>query len=513
MEELKKTIIEMGEKIPCNDSAVIAEGDVIVPDIKPDVKKIMSADAKAVVKKSEFLGNVLKVSGTIFINILYLAETAEEEKEKICAINTRFDFADEIKLSGGENINAVANACVRHIDFSLVNSRKLNLKIYVGLSVCAYEKKMIEFLDEEENSCLEVKKNKNRLYSVIDETTREVIVSENIALPQSKADIGEILKVELTALGGECKLLTNKILVKGILNVNMLYISADSDEDLESLDVEIPFSDVFDVEGIKEDSLCNVNFGIKDYYYNVKNDINDNPRNVAFEALVDVYISVGEIIETEIAEDCYIPGKNSVAKRQSFTGYEIKEDKDRRVNIKERMESHNGPVTEVCSCLVKPVILEQIIKEGTVIVKGLAICSVVAKTNDDAVVFDVKEAPFEYSLDAGELTDNSIFESDICVLSKNYNLSGGDVEVNATFGLHTKILCPVSFDAVTECSIVETENEEKPAMLVIYFVQKGDEMWDVAKKYKTTPLKIRLANNLDEKDKICAGMKLLIPTV
>lgn len=53
----------------------------------------------------------------------------------------------------------------------------------------------------------------------------------------------------------------------------------------------------------------------------------------------------------------------------------------------------------------------------------------------------------------------------------------------------------------------------KTSMLMIYFVQSGDELWNVAKKYVTTSEKIRSANNLGDSDIIKPGMKLLIPKI
>ena len=48
------------------------------------------------------------------------------------------------------------------------------------------------------------------------------------------------------------------------------------------------------------------------------------------------------------------------------------------------------------------------------------------------------------------------------------------------------------------------------SQLVIYFVQKGDTLWNIAKHYNTTVKSIKDANKL-ESDLIIPGQKLLIP--
>ena len=50
------------------------------------------------------------------------------------------------------------------------------------------------------------------------------------------------------------------------------------------------------------------------------------------------------------------------------------------------------------------------------------------------------------------------------------------------------------------------------ASLVIYYVQPGDTLWNIAKKFKTTIDLIKNSNNLKD-DKIYPGQQLIMPKV
>ncbi len=58
----------------------------------------------------------------------------------------------------------------------------------------------------------------------------------------------------------------------------------------------------------------------------------------------------------------------------------------------------------------------------------------------------------------------------------------------------------------------ETENDEKRG-IVIYFVQKGDNLWEVAKRYAVPRDEILKFNNMAESDKLENGNRLFIPSM
>ena len=47
--------------------------------------------------------------------------------------------------------------------------------------------------------------------------------------------------------------------------------------------------------------------------------------------------------------------------------------------------------------------------------------------------------------------------------------------------------------------------------ITVYFVQNGDDMWNIAKRYHTMPSDIVSVNSLDENAPLYVGQQLLIP--
>lgn len=62
---------------------------------------------------------------------------------------------------------------------------------------------------------------------------------------------------------------------------------------------------------------------------------------------------------------------------------------------------------------------------------------------------------------------------------------------------------------VTDISATEEEEKDIP-VVVLYFVQKGDDIWNIAKRYHSKISDIEQINKIDG-DNIKEGMMLLIP--
>ena len=92
------------------------------------------------------------------------------------------------------------------------------------------------------------------------------------------------------------------------------------------------------------------------------------------------------------------------------------------------------------------------------------------------------------------------------------SLAGGEaVEIKAVLTFDTFIRRAVPTEVITEVEMqpLDLEELEKRPGIVGHIVQKGEDLWSLAKKYMTTEAGIREVNSL-EGDTVKPGDKLLI---
>jgi LysM repeat protein len=97
----------------------------------------------------------------------------------------------------------------------------------------------------------------------------------------------------------------------------------------------------------------------------------------------------------------------------------------------------------------------------------------------------------------------------IVVENKSVTVQNGNVEANVTLNIIAEV---ENIDKITIIGNIEEENlnPEEFDSMYMYIVKKGDTLWTIAKKYKTTVDKIANVNNILDENKIDIGQKLLI---
>lgn len=113
------------------------------------------------------------------------------------------------------------------------------------------------------------------------------------------------------------------------------------------------------------------------------------------------------------------------------------------------------------------------------------------------------------SADCGEMS----FDPAVGVCSCSASVGGDRVETKVSILISGSVYCNVRETVVTNLAI----SEEKPKLpdegsaLVLYFCDSGECIWDIAKRYNTSPSAIMEENGLEDEVVSCRSM-LLIPS-
>lgn len=506
--ELIKEEKRYWETVITGAERVNSEGDIIVPDVKPDVLKVLQIDARSVITDKGLTTGGLYAQGKIYVNILYLADGADEETG---CIKTVLDFRTKIDNPRiTQDMRLKIESDVVKIDFILLNSRKLSLKAVVSVNYEITAQKAIEIpscFDTDEGECVE-KCIKIDTIGADEEYVFSVRGAAEVA--SGKPSVKEVIKTDIKVIDREIKVVASKIIINGTLGVCALYFA--DNNSIDYCEGEMSFTEVFAVEEILEDDLCNIDMKIGEIDLDLAQDNDGDIRIINLECVVSMNARAKRTEEIRYIDDCYCPGKKTEVSymEQEVRGYvdNIKKETNER-NIIE-CDENIPEIGRIYNVVAEPEVAKCTVGNGGVDVEGrVKLYILYLTTNSKCSVYSIKkDLPFEYYHPCESVKEGMDCETKVAVWHLSHNLnSKGEIEIKYTLEQDIRITEKLNLKLISDA---KTEEKDEDNDIIIYFLKKGDSLWSVGKKYGVRVSDIMEMNGL-ESDKVMEGQKLLIP--
>ncbi len=486
--------------------------DIIVPDVKPDILKILQLDASACVTDKSVSDGRAGVNGRAQVKILYIPDS---ESENIKSIITSFDFSQNIDNKNiGDNMKALVTANVDNAEFSLTNSRKLRVKLTVCLDYEIVEEKNVEIaVDTSDSESAEVLKESVSLQNCVSLQEEEFTLSDNIEIPSTQTAINEILKADARITDAEYKTVTGKIAAKGAAAISVLY--TDDENKIRFMEAEIPFTEVFDCPDAGDDTVCDIDYYVSDIRCEAQEDADGDKRVIFVEITVLAQIKAADNVVIDIISDCYEPYMNTQLIKEETELEEIIARPSAQNTIRETIEAGGDApqVSGVYDVITKPCVTSTLLKNGHLQAEGKIETYILYLTDSpDAPVYSIKrDIPFSYTLDAREDGDDLITEIKAEVKHTAYNLNmAGEIELRCILSLCANIIRKRRIDVIDDI-VTEDISPDSGRGIVIYFVQPGDSLWGIAKRYAVPRDAVTSFNNLSDAEPPAPGTRLFIP--
>ena len=137
--ELNKQEINITEDKCSASIKAISESDIIVPDSKSDCMRILEVDALPCISEKHISKDYITLSGNLGYRIIYLGDDGSVE-----TIEYNAPFSKQIDAAGCDDTMTCFVKCdVSHVEYSVINSRKLNIKSAMDVRAKAYCKQEV----------------------------------------------------------------------------------------------------------------------------------------------------------------------------------------------------------------------------------------------------------------------------------------------------------------------------------------------------------------------------------
>ena len=489
-------------KVICEKKEVInIQGDMIVPDSKPDILNTITTNGIPCIYKKEIMEGKIRIDGNIMTYIMYLADG---NTDNIRGLNTGLDFSETIsipELEMGMDVELIPT--VKFIECRVLNGRKIAIKVTIELSMKIYSKEAIEIITDIGDEDIQILSKTIKVNSLLGNGSTKVFSKENISIPNTD-NLAEILSIQIGLVDKDIKISYNKVLAKSEIEVKMAYLTEEGN--ICKTQTRLPLVGFIDMPNVKEENICETSYMIRNVMIK-PNSIEEH--SVYIEMEVEISCMVYEEKEIKTIQDMYCPGKKMDFKKMMVNTITNKESKRNTCNIREKVNVsglENGTIVDV---VINPIINKENKLNGKIVYEGEVELNFIF-TDNSVVGINTKKVtvPFEQTVDG--ILENCKIETNIEVNSQEFINQLGTVNSNLDLNFETNTYRTTAIPVINDI-VVEEQDDLEDYSVIIYVAKQGDTLWKIAKRFGSTVDDIVRVNGIERPDKLNVGEKIYIP--
>ncbi len=512
--ELLQKVIHMNKLKARTTIQLTFDDDFNVPDMKPDIMKIMKEQGNIVLSEVRAMNGKVMLKGSLSFQLLYLSEN---DTRPIHSINGEIPFEEVVHLDEAgveDHIKVKWNR--EDFTVNLINSRKISAKAIVTFFITAeemYDAEAVSGMETEENVCV-----KNRDLTMAKQVLSKkdtLRIKEEFPLPAGKPNIGEILYYNITTSNISTRLLEDKLEINGDVSLFVIYTGEDG-KGLSFMEAQRQFQGNVEANNATEGMVPDVEMIVLRQDVQVKPDVDGEERIFDMEAVLNLELRIYENEQVTLLEDAYAVDRELVPVKGEacYESMLMKNNSSMRVQDRIEIPSGTGKVLELCHASGEVQLDEQQIVENGIHVEGVVELQLLYLTDDDfAPVSAVKGMiPFQHTIEVRGISPESVFEVRPSLEQLSAVMANGnEAEAKVVISLDT-----IVFDKIREPVITGMKEEEIPASyyeslpgMIGYIVKNGDSLWSIAKKFHIQVNRLLEMNEKSSED-VKEGEKILI---
>ena len=487
------------------NEVIFIEGDMIVPDSKPDILNTINTSGNVCIYKKEIMDEKIRLDGNINTYIMYLSDNSDEA---VRGLNTNLDFSENINLPNCTSdmlVNSDIN--IKSIECKVLNGRKINIKVGLEVRLKVYANENIDIVNGiNNNSNIQTLEENLRVNSLVGSGNTKVYVKDTIPVDNTD-NLAEILKANINLVDRDIKISYNKILAKAEAEIRIMYLTEENT--INTVINKIPVVGFIDIQNVNEENMCDTNYEIKNMIIKPNN---IEEHSIYIELEVEVSTMVYEEKQINLIQDLYSPSEEVTFNKRKVRTMSNKNNIQKTCQIREKVnipEIENKTLLDVD---IKPIINKESKMESRIIYEGELELNFIFTANTIIDINSIKvKVPFQFNVNDIENCDQMDIGTNMEIVSQDFIIGlGGEVSCNVDIAFNLSMSRNVNLNIIEGLNTEENRDLEDYS-LILYIVKEGDTLWEIAKRFRSTIDDIVRTNGIENPDKIDVGQKLFIP--
>lgn len=482
------------------------DADFSVADYLADIKKVLKCKITPYISSRQITGNVLVVEGTAMISVIYANDTgaissAEQE------VPFKKSFETNRLMDGGScKVFAAASthAC------RAVTERKLSVKGSVRLDATVFTIEKTEIISDIDSDCFEQLRGETPATTPLGIAEKTLVIDEELILPQNMPAAQRILRSGASALVTDCKIISNKIIVKGNVRVCVLYCT--KEDALQKHTADIPFNQIIDLIGIGEHCECEARADVCGLSLSSRTLQNGECRSFMLTSKLLITAAARCDSDIPVVFDAYSTRFTASIQKNDVCFTRIAKQVNESFLCKKKITLPEGSMQQIADlwCGMNPC-TARADGSGMIIAGGIAVNAITVDSNAEPG-FAERIIDFEYPISVeGELKRPKC-RPEVQILNSDFSVTGPDeLELRIELMIHATVYDSDTIPLITGIEVDETAPiAADSAALIAYYADRGENVWEISKSFLANREELLELNHITE-DVVQTPKMLLIP--
>ena len=484
----------------------------IVNEAYPAIEKIIAHKERVVSDNVSVRNHQVVIDGSMSYEMMYYSE----ESDRVYGLEGEKNFQEIVKLPDVEEGEGSVRLEIISTSVKLIDSRRYLYKVGVMAYVTVEQIEDLECIRLPQGEDAQILEKEIEMLAIKADKNEMVQVHEIIRLPQGKPAIEKIVWKEVELQSVSTKVMDRQVEVSGELSVFLMYRTDVENSPEQWLETTIPFTQIIESEEAAEGMVSYATVKLHTVNLAVQMNQDNELKEIAIAALLQMNIKLFEEKETSVIEDIYSPKRKMIPEFEEGKYYKllVKNQARTKETIKVEVENTGERILQLCHGSAELRIENVIVGDNSIKILGKILAKIIYVSTDDhnPICCRKKEIPFEHIVDAENARGQDKYYIDWRTEQITANMiSGNEVEMKVVIAMEVFVFREekgVFLKGVREEEF-QPEELSKIPLIKGYVVDKGDTLWHLAKINHTTVEEIVRQNNLAG-EKLKEGDKLLI---
>lgn len=504
-------LVNKSECVVENTAEQVLEMEVSLAEYHGEIMQILKCIPDIKIMSKQVTSNKIIIDGYVNFKIIYISK----ENKNINCYEQNMSFNKSIDLNNEYKDHIVdVDYKIDYLNCRAINERRIDLRGSIIFNTKTYYTKNLAISVNMDCNTIQQRLESIAYNPTISLKEKLFTMNEIINLNVEDVDDIVILRCDNKMNLFDYKCIKNKVIVKGECIINLAYLENKYDEEIKYHTQIININQIVDVDGVYESCECIISSKLLSCVFDKTEKTEDKDSEILINLYSSIIVKAYEERTISYINDIYSTKYEIDFNKEKTVLEQITSKKDVKLSKTVVIDDFVLQGSEIIDFYIDIVSKETTVNQDNLIFNVTYEFNCFYKNNENEILFSSKTKIISYEFDKEEFLDIENSYINIVKFEFKYTQRDTSVEINIDLTSNFNISKKIDIEFINKVDIDNDKEKDniQNNTLTIYYGDKGELIWDIAKKYNTCVNEILKQNNL-ESEYLKERTMLLIPIV